>query len=82
MNLSLFFVLALSVKVTLVHSGKRLLEFLGTKVSDKTLKWLQSKKNVEVILNDRYKAHISLQMHGLSIVDLHEAVAYLAAFTI
>ncbi|KAG0577160.1 hypothetical protein KC19_5G135500 [Ceratodon purpureus] len=40
-------------KVTLVHSGKRLLEFLGTKVSDKTLKWLQSKKNVEVILNDR-----------------------------
>jgi len=40
-------------KVTLVHSGQRLLEFLGTKVSDKTLKWLKSKKNVEVILKDR-----------------------------
>jgi len=39
-------------KVTLVHSGKRLIEFLGPKASEKSLKWLQDKK-VEVILNDR-----------------------------
>jgi len=39
-------------KVTLVHSGERLLQFLGPKASQKTLKWLQSKK-VEVVLNDR-----------------------------
>jgi hypothetical protein len=62
-NLSLFF--ALSVKVTLVHSGERLIEFLGPKAPEKTLKWLKS-KNVEVILNDRYKANIPLQIYGLS----------------
>lgn len=39
-------------KVTLVHGGDRLLEFLGTKASTKALKWLQSKK-VKVILDDR-----------------------------
>lgn len=37
-------------KVTLVHDGSRLLEFLGPKASDKTLDWLTSKK-VEVKLN-------------------------------
>lgn len=41
-----------SMKVTLVHSGDRLLQFLGNKASQKALNWLQSKK-VEVILNDR-----------------------------
>ncbi|KAK8479625.1 hypothetical protein V6N13_030942 [Hibiscus sabdariffa] len=35
--------------VTLVHKGTRLLEFIGTKASDKTLGWLRSKK-VEVKL--------------------------------
>ncbi|KAJ7561187.1 hypothetical protein O6H91_03G017500 [Diphasiastrum complanatum] len=39
-------------KVILVHSGERLLDFLGPKVSKKTLSWLKSKK-VEVILNER-----------------------------
>lgn len=51
-----------SVKVTLVHSGDRLIQFLGNKASQKTLKWLQSKK-VEVILNDRYiysESHFNL----------------------
>ncbi len=41
------------VKVTLVHSGDRLIEYLGKKASQKALKWLRNKK-VEVILNDRY----------------------------
>lgn len=36
-------------KVTLVHNGSRLLEFLGPKASSKTLDWLKSKK-VEVKL--------------------------------
>jgi NADH dehydrogenase FAD-containing subunit len=39
-------------KVTLVHGGERLVEFLGPKASTKALKWLQSKK-VTVMLNDR-----------------------------
>ncbi|KAE8677233.1 kinase family protein [Hibiscus syriacus] len=34
-------------KVTLVHKGQRLVEFIGTKASDKSLGWLRSKK-VEV----------------------------------
>lgn len=36
-------------KVTLVHSGPRLLEFIGLKASQKALDWLKS-KNVEVLL--------------------------------
>ncbi|XP_009602063.1 uncharacterized protein [Nicotiana tomentosiformis] len=36
-------------KVTLVHNGSRLLEFIGSKAADKTLEWLKS-KNVEVKL--------------------------------
>ncbi|MBA0577085.1 hypothetical protein Goshw_019624 [Gossypium schwendimanii] len=36
-------------KVTLVHKGPRLLEFIGTKASNKTLRWLKSRK-VEVKL--------------------------------
>ncbi|WZY75325.1 hypothetical protein YC2023_021709 [Brassica napus] len=37
-------------KVTLVHKGPRLLEFVGEKAADKAFDWLESKK-VEVILN-------------------------------
>ncbi|KAF3502978.1 hypothetical protein F2Q69_00044346 [Brassica cretica] len=37
-------------KVTLVHKGPRLLEFIGEKAADKAFDWLKSKK-VEVILN-------------------------------
>lgn len=36
-------------KVTLVHKAPRLLEFIGTKAADKTLRWLRSRK-VEVKL--------------------------------
>lgn len=36
-------------KVTLVHNGSRLLEFIGPKAADKTLEWLKS-RNVEVKL--------------------------------
>ncbi|XP_060668246.1 uncharacterized protein LOC107410236 isoform X2 [Ziziphus jujuba] len=36
-------------KLTLVHNGSRLLQFIGQKASDKTLNWLASKK-VEVML--------------------------------
>jgi len=39
-------------KVTLVHGGDRLIEFLGPKASTKALKWLESKK-VTVLLNER-----------------------------
>lgn len=39
-------------KVTLVHKGSRLLEFIGPKASTKTLKWLTSRK-VDVLLNQR-----------------------------
>lgn len=37
-------------KVTLVHRGSRLLEFIGAKASKKALDWLASRK-VEVLLN-------------------------------
>ncbi|KAK3032766.1 hypothetical protein RJ639_034915, partial [Escallonia herrerae] len=39
-------------RVTLVHNGPRLLEFLGPKASNKTLNWLKSRK-VEVKLDQR-----------------------------
>jgi NADH dehydrogenase FAD-containing subunit len=39
-------------KITMVHSGSRLLDFIGQKASDKTLHWLKSKK-VEVKLEQR-----------------------------
>lgn len=38
------------MKVTLVHKGPGLLEYIGEKAVDKTLKWLKS-KNVEVKLD-------------------------------
>lgn len=41
-------------KVTLVHRGKRLLEFIGEKAGEKALNWLSSKK-VEVILGQSVK---------------------------
>jgi len=39
-------------KVTLVHNGSRLLEFIGPKAANKTLHWLKSKQ-VEVKLEQR-----------------------------
>lgn len=39
-------------KVTIVHNGPRLLEFVGQKAADKAFDWMKSKK-VEVILNQR-----------------------------
>jgi NADH dehydrogenase FAD-containing subunit len=50
---------ASTLKVTLVHGGERLVEFLGPKASTKALKWLQSKK-VTVMLNDRFGTHFHL----------------------
>lgn len=38
-------------RVTLVHRGSRLLEFVGPKAADKTLDWLKS-KNIEVKLKE------------------------------
>jgi NADH dehydrogenase FAD-containing subunit len=49
----LVLIAAVIVKVTIVASGNRLLEFLGPKASEKAFKWLQKKK-VEVIYNDKY----------------------------
>ncbi|CAA0384418.1 unnamed protein product [Arabidopsis thaliana] len=39
-------------KVTIVHNGPRLLEFVGQKAADKAFEWMKSKR-VEVILNQR-----------------------------
>ncbi|MED6210880.1 hypothetical protein PIB30_068306 [Stylosanthes scabra] len=51
-------------KVTIVHKGSRLLEYIGTKASRKTLKWLKSKKvevkleqSVELDNNDNNKIY-------------------------
>ena len=44
---------AVMVKVTIVTSSSRLLEFLGPKAGAKALKWLKKKK-VEVLYNDKY----------------------------
>lgn len=46
-------------KVTLVHSGTRLLEFIGSKASQKAMDWLIS-KNVEVLLDQ------SVKLEGIS----------------
>jgi NADH dehydrogenase FAD-containing subunit len=40
------------MKVTIVTASSRLLTFLGSKASDKCLKWFKSKK-VDVIFNDK-----------------------------
>ncbi|KAJ4978842.1 hypothetical protein NE237_009622 [Protea cynaroides] len=51
-------------KVTLVHRGSRLLEFIGTKASTKTLDWLTSKK-VEVILGQSVNLNSASDGNGL-----------------
>nr|CAD1818020.1 unnamed protein product [Ananas comosus var. bracteatus] len=49
-------------KVTLVHNGPRLLEFIGRKASNKALDWLKSKK-VEVLLDQ------SVDLNSISEAD-------------
>ncbi|KAK7312681.1 hypothetical protein VNO77_36740 [Canavalia gladiata] len=44
-------------KLTLVHKGTRLLEFIGAKAGDKALKWLKS-KNVEVKLEQLVELNV------------------------
>ncbi|KAG0448756.1 hypothetical protein HPP92_027658 [Vanilla planifolia] len=60
-------------RVTIVHKGQRLLEFIGPKASKKTLNWLVSKK-VEVILGqsvdwESLSEAQSLDKKGLLTVD-------------
>lgn len=58
-------------KVTLVHGGARLLEFVGEKAGAKALPWLES-KGVTVILNDKLEvtkgtppvANVTSPSHG------------------
>lgn len=62
-------------KVTLVHKGPRLLEFIGAKAGDKTLKWLKS-KNVEVKLEqavDLKSAADGHKVYRTSVGDTIEA---------
>ncbi|KAE8706656.1 apoptosis-inducing factor-like protein A-like [Hibiscus syriacus] len=50
-------------KVRLVHKGARLLEFIGTKASDKALRWLKS-RNVEVKLEQAVELSHNMQNHN------------------
>lgn len=52
--------------VTLVHSGSRLLEFIGPKASDKTLQWLTSKR-VDVKLEQRVDLNSVTDSNGSKI---------------
>ena len=52
----------LDKKVTLVHNGPRLLEFIGPKAGNKALAWLKSKK-VEVLLDQ------SIDLESISEAD-------------
>ncbi|KAG0494439.1 hypothetical protein HPP92_005433 [Vanilla planifolia] len=49
-------------KITLVHSGPRLLQFIGPKAGAKALEWLKS-KNVEVLLEQ------SIDVDSISVAD-------------
>eukprot|EP00897_Mesotaenium_endlicherianum_P010677 jgi/Mesen1/9638/ME000669S09073 len=51
-------------KVTIVHSGSRLIEFLKETASRKALKWLES-KNVQVIFGDRVELNGDHQTSGV-----------------
>ncbi|KAJ1440751.1 hypothetical protein SESBI_01824 [Sesbania bispinosa] len=59
-------------KLTLVHKGSRLLEFIGAKAADKTLNWLKS-RNVEVKLE---------QSVDLNVTDEHKIYGTSAGETI
>lgn len=50
-RIEMLFVGDVTVKVTIVTSSSRLIEFLGPKASQKCLAWLKSKK-VDVLFND------------------------------
>ncbi|KAL3530325.1 hypothetical protein ACH5RR_009647 [Cinchona calisaya] len=60
-------------KVTLVHDGPRLLEFIGPKASNKTLDWLKT-KNVDVKLQQSIEMDRSSDGSNAYITSSHEKI--------
>ncbi|KAJ8493409.1 hypothetical protein OPV22_015130 [Ensete ventricosum] len=61
-------------KVTLVHSGPRLLGFIGHKAGNKALDWLRS-KNVDVLLEQSVDLDSISEADGIYITSAGEAIA-------
>ncbi|KAG6531028.1 hypothetical protein ZIOFF_004798 [Zingiber officinale] len=61
-------------KVTLVHSGPRLLGFIGSKAGSKALEWLRS-KNVDVLLEQTIDLDTFQANKGVYITSAGEAIA-------
>ncbi|XP_074579518.1 uncharacterized protein LOC141836002 [Curcuma longa] len=61
-------------KVTLVHSGPRLLGFIGSKVDSKALEWLRS-KNVDVLLEQTIDLDTLQEDKEVYITSVGEAIA-------
>ncbi|XP_042423113.1 apoptosis-inducing factor homolog B-like [Zingiber officinale] len=61
-------------KVTLVHSGSRLLGFIGCKAGNKALEWLRS-KNVDVLLEQTIDLNSLPDSNGIYITSAGEAIA-------
>lgn len=66
-------------KVTIVHKGSRLLEYIGPKASRKTLKWLKSKK-VDVKLEQSVELNSSSEENKTYQTSTGETVAADAHF--
>lgn len=58
-------------KITLVHTGSRLLEFIGEKAANKTLNWFKS-RNVEVILEQSVRLDTISDSPGSKIYQTSE----------
>ncbi|KAJ8467309.1 hypothetical protein OPV22_029861 [Ensete ventricosum] len=61
-------------KVTLVHSGSRLLGFIGRKAGNKALEWLRS-KNVDVLLEQSIDLDTISESDGIYMTSAGEAIA-------
>ncbi|WOL03513.1 apoptosis-inducing factor [Canna indica] len=61
-------------KVTLVHSGPRLLGFIGHKAGNKALEWLRS-KNVDVLLEQYVDLESMPPANGIYMTSAGEAIA-------
>ncbi|XP_074570363.1 uncharacterized protein LOC141826951 [Curcuma longa] len=61
-------------KVTLVHSGSRLLGFIGRKAGNKALEWLRA-KNVDVLLEQTIDLNSLPDANGIYITSAGEAIA-------
>ncbi|CAL9107958.1 unnamed protein product [Musa textilis] len=61
-------------KVTLVHSGSRLLGFIGRKAGNKALEWLRS-KNVDVLLEQSIDLDTISEADGIYMTSAGEAIA-------